>query len=106
MVDYLFAYGLNIMRMRHPIIPVRAPPDPVRVFYSSSNDTIKQVPYTFVSMGGCPKCTIFGISMLKEFARFICLLKFDSLTILEKTLSILSSSFRGDAVFLSLVKDR
>ena len=39
-VSYLFAYSFNIMRMRHPIVPVHAPPDPVRVLYSGSDDTI------------------------------------------------------------------
>ena len=41
--------------------------------------------------------------MFKDFARFIRLFEFDSSTILEKILSILYSSIRGDAVFLSLV---
>ena len=44
-VSYLFAYIFNIMLMCHPIIPFRAPPDPVRVLYSGSNDTIDHVPY-------------------------------------------------------------
>ena len=43
--------------------------------------------------------------MLKEFARFIRSLEFDSSTILEKILLILSSSIRGDAVFPLLVGD-
>ena len=44
-VSYLFAYSFKIMRMRHPIFPGRAPLDPVRVFYSGSDDTIEQIPY-------------------------------------------------------------
>ena len=33
------------MCIRRPIVPVRAPPDPVRVIYSVSDDTIEQVTY-------------------------------------------------------------
>ena len=44
-VSYIFAYSFNIMRMRHPTVPGCAPPDPVRVLYSGSNDTIDHVPY-------------------------------------------------------------
>ena len=33
------------MDMRHPIVPVCGPPDPVRGFYSGSEDTIKPVSY-------------------------------------------------------------
>ena len=44
-VSYLFAYSFNFMCMRHPNVPLRAPPDPVRVLYSGSDNTIKQVPY-------------------------------------------------------------
>ena len=105
-VSYLFAYSFNFMRMRHPVVPVCAPPDPVRVLYSGSNDTIDQVPYIVCLNDRVPKCTSFGVSMLKEFARFIRLLEFDSLTILEKILSRISSSIRGDAVFPSLVRYR
>ena len=54
-VSYLFAYSLNIMRMRHPIVPVRAPPDPVQVLYSGSDDTIEQVPYIPYINGRVPK---------------------------------------------------
>ena len=43
------------MRMRHPIVPVRAPPDPVRVFYSGSDDTIEQVPYIVCLNGWVPE---------------------------------------------------
>ena len=32
------------LRMRHLIVPARAPPDPVRVLYAGSDDTIEQVP--------------------------------------------------------------
>ena len=40
LISYLFAYSLNIvMRMRHSIVPVHAPTDPIRVFYSGSDDT-------------------------------------------------------------------
>ena len=94
------------MHMRHLIVPVRAPPDPVRVFYSGSDDTIEQVSYIVCLQDGCPKGTSFGGSMIAEFARFIGSLEFDSSTIIEKTLSRLSSSICGDAVFLSLVGDR
>ena len=39
-ISYIFAYSFNIiMHMRHPIVPCRAPPDPIRVFYSGSNNT-------------------------------------------------------------------
>ena len=62
-------------------------------------------PTLFVSLGGCPKCTSFGLSVLKEFVSFVRLLEFKSLTILDKTLSILSSSIHGDAVFLLLIGD-
>ena len=54
-VSYLFAYSLNIMHMRHPIVPVRAPPYNVRVLYSGSNDTIKQVPYIICCNGRVPE---------------------------------------------------
>ena len=54
-VSYIFAYSYNIMRMRHPIVPVRAPPDTVRVLYSGIDDTIKQVPYIFCLNGRLPE---------------------------------------------------
>ena len=54
-VSYLFAYIFNIMRMCHPIVPICAPPDPVRVLYSSSDDTIKQVPYIVCLNGWVPE---------------------------------------------------
>ena len=44
-VSYIFAYSFNTMRMRHPIVPVCSPPDPVRVLYYCSDDTIEQVTY-------------------------------------------------------------
>ena len=54
-VSYLFAYSFNIIRMPRPIVPVGAPPDPVRVLYSGSNDTIEQVPYIVCLNGRVPK---------------------------------------------------
>ena len=54
-VRYLFAYILNIMCMRHPIFPVRAPPYPVRVLYSGNDDTIEQVTYIVCFNGRVPK---------------------------------------------------
>ena len=106
-ISYLFAYNFKIVvHMCHPIAPGHAPPDPVRVFYSGSYDTIDQVPYIVSLNGRVPKCTSFGVSMLAEFARFIRSLEFDSLTILDKVISRLSFSIRKDAVFLSLVEDR
>ena len=54
-VSYLFAYGFNIMRMRHPIVPVCAPPDPIRVRYYGSGDTIEQVPYIVCLNGRVPE---------------------------------------------------
>ena len=44
-VSYLFYYSFNIMRVCHPIVLVRAPPDPVRVLYYGIDDAIEQVPY-------------------------------------------------------------
>ena len=54
-VSYLFSYSLNIMRMRHPIVPILVPPDPVRVIYSGRDDTIKQVTYIVCLNGRVPK---------------------------------------------------
>ena len=54
-VSYIFAYSFNIMRIRHPIVPVHAPPYPVIVLYSGINDTIYQVPYIFCLNGRVPK---------------------------------------------------
>ena len=54
-VSYLFAYSFNIMNMGHTIFPVRAPPDPVRVLYSGSDDTIEQVPYILCLNGRVTK---------------------------------------------------
>ena len=64
-ISYLFAYSLNIiMRMRHPIVPVSVTPDPVRVFYSASDDTIKQVPYIVCLHGRVPE--MHNIWMLND----------------------------------------
>ena len=55
-ISYLFAHSFNIvMRMRHSIVPGRAPPDPVRVFYSVSDDTIETVSYIVCLHGREPK---------------------------------------------------
>ena len=54
-VSHLFAYSFNIMRMRHPIVPVCAPPYPVRVLYSGIDNTIKQVPYIVYLNGRVPE---------------------------------------------------
>ena len=54
-IRYLLAYSFSIvMRMRHPIFPVRGPTDPVWVFYSGSDDTIDQVPYILYINGRVP----------------------------------------------------
>ena len=71
----------------------------------SETITSSRFPTLSFSMGGCPKFTSFGHSILEEFARFIRSLKFYSLTILEKTPSRLSSSISVDALLLSLVGD-
>ena len=105
-VSYLFVYSFNIMCMRHRIVPVRAPPDPVIVLYSGSDDNIEQVTYILCLNGWVPEMYELWSPSLKEFARFIRSLEFDSSTILEKTLSRLYSQISGDAVFLSLVGDR
>ena len=54
-VSCRFAYSFNIMRMRHPIVPVCVPTYPVRVLYSGSDDTIEQVPYIFCLNGRVPE---------------------------------------------------
>ena len=54
-VSYLFAYSFKIMPMRHHIVPVRGPPDPVKVLYSGSDDTIDQVPYIIYLNGRVPE---------------------------------------------------
>ena len=54
-VSFRFAHSFDIMRIRHPIFPVRAPPDPVRVIYSGSDDTIEQVPHIFCINGRVPE---------------------------------------------------
>ena len=51
-VSRCFAHSFNIMRMRHPIVFVPAPPDPVRVLYAGINNTIDQVPYIVCLNGG------------------------------------------------------
>ena len=74
-VTYLFAYSFNIMCMRHPIIPVRAPLDPVRVIYSGSDDTIEQVPYIVCLNGRVPEMyelwdlNASGVFEVRPFAR-------------------------------------
>ena len=45
MVSCPFGHSFNIMHMCHPIVPVPALSDPVRVIYYGSNDTIEHVPY-------------------------------------------------------------
>ena len=105
-ISYIFAYSFNIvMCVCHTIVPACAPPDPVWVLYSSSDDTNESVSYNVFLHGGCPKDTRFGGSMIVEFARFICPLEFDSSEILEKTLLRLFSSICLDSVFFSLVED-
>ena len=54
-VSYLFVYSFNIMRMQHPIAPIRVTPDPVIVLYYGSDDTIEQVPYIVCCNGRVPK---------------------------------------------------
>ena len=44
-ISYIFAYSFNIKRMRHPIVPVHAHSDPVRVLFSGSDNTIELVTY-------------------------------------------------------------
>ena len=74
-VSYLFAYSFNIMRMSHPIVPVRAPPDPVRVIYSGSDDTTEQVPYIVYLNGRVPEMyelldlNAHGVREVHPFAR-------------------------------------
>ena len=105
-VSYLFAYSFNIMLC--VILSTLA----VRLHILSEFYILvatlpsSRFPTFFVSMVGCPKCMIFGLSMLLEFARFIRLLELDYSTIFKKILSRLSSSIREDAVFPSLVGDR
>ena len=54
--SYIFAYSLNIiMRMRHPIVPVCAPPYPVQILYFGSDNTIEQVPYIVCLHGRVPE---------------------------------------------------
>ena len=50
-----------------------------------------RLPTLSVYMGGCLKDTSFGVWMCMEFVRFICLLEFDSSTILGQILSRLLS---------------
>ena len=82
-IRYLFAYSFNIIiRMRHPIIPVRALPDPVRVLYSGSYDTIEQVPYIVYLNGRVPemyelwRLNYSGVREVHPFARVQLLVNF------------------------------
>ena len=74
-VSCRFAHSFNIMRMRHPIVPVRAPPDPVRVLHSGSDDNIKQVTYIVCLNGWLPEmyelCDLNaqGVCEVHPFAR-------------------------------------
>ena len=43
------------MRRRHPIVPVCAPPDPILVHYSGSDDSIDRVTYIVCLYGRLPK---------------------------------------------------
>ena len=104
-INYLFAYSFNIMTMRHPIVPGRAPPDPVRFLYSGIDDTIEQVPYILCLNGRVPEMYELWSLNASGVARFIRSLEFDSSTILGKILSRLSSSIWEDVVFPSLVGD-
>ena len=54
-ISYLLAYSFNIIRMRHPVVPGRAPSNTVRVIYSGSDDTIDQVPYIVCLHGRVPE---------------------------------------------------
>ena len=49
-----FAHSFKIMRIPQPIIPVRAPPQPVTVLWSGSADVIK-VPYIHCLNGQVPE---------------------------------------------------
>ena len=53
-VSCRFAHSFKIMRIPQPIIPVRAPPQPVTVLRSGSSDVIK-VPYICCLNGRVPK---------------------------------------------------
>ena len=63
------------MRMRHPIIPGHAPPDPVWFFCSGSDDTIKSVSYIVCLHGRVPKryelwsLNASGVRKVHPFAR-------------------------------------
>ena len=54
-VSYRFAHSFKIMRIPQTIIPVRAPPQPVTVLCSGSNDKI-EVPYIRCLDGRVPEC--------------------------------------------------
>ena len=94
------------MCWRRPNVPVCGPRIPTWSITLVAAMELIRLPTLSVCMGGCLRDTSFGVWTLKEFARFIRLLEFDSLTILGKILSILPSSIREVAVFLSSVKDR
>ena len=74
-VSCCFTHSFNIMCMRHPIVPVHAPPDTVRVIYSGSDDTIEQVPYIVCLNGRVPAMYEFwalnaqGVNEVYPFAR-------------------------------------
>ena len=65
------------MRMRHPIVPGRAPPNPVQIFYSGSDDTIEQVPYIVSLHGWVPEMyklwvlNAGGVREVHPFARVL-----------------------------------
>ena len=54
-VSCRFYHSFNIMHMRHPIVPVRAPTDPIRVIYSGSDDKIEQDTYIVCLNGWVPE---------------------------------------------------
>ena len=87
------------MRMSHPIVPGRAPPDPIRVFYSGSDNTS----YIVCLRGQVPERSELwrlndgGVREVHLFARVRLLDNFR-----EDTFQF-SSSISEDAVFPSLV---
>ena len=106
-ISYIFAYILNIvMLMRHPIVPVRGPPDPVQFFFSSSDDTTEPFSYIFCLHGQVPvryeiwrlnDCGVHKVHMCAQVRLFN--------NFREDTFKIFSL-IRGDGVFLSLVEYR
>ena len=68
--------------MSHPIVPARAPPDPVQVFYSGSDDSIDPVSYIFCLRGRVPKryelwgLNAQGVCEVHPFARVLLLDEF------------------------------